>query len=197
MESPVQAVDAAFAYIITIAMALLTLITLVMIYFVIRYRRSVSPEAADIRGNWKLELFWMIMPTVIALTMFYVGWSSYLKLRGVPAGALEVNVTGVQFAWIFTYPNGKESENLLVAPIGRPVRLNITSEDVIHSLYVPAFRIKMDAVPGLKTYAWFYPDNAGDYTILCAEYCGVSHADMTGVLRVIPEEEFRKWLGKK
>lgn len=197
MESPVQAVDAAFAYIITIAMGLLTLITIVMIYFVIRYRRSANPEPADIRGNVKLELFWMILPTVIALTMFYVGWSSYLKLRGVPAGALEVNVTGVQFAWIFTYPNRKESENMLMAPRGKPVRLNITSEDVIHSLYVPAFRIKMDAVPGMKTYAWFYPDKIGDYTILCAEYCGVSHADMTGILRVVPEEEFAKWLQKK
>ena len=197
MESPVQAVDAAFAYIIIVATALLTLITVVMIYFVIRYRRSANPEAADIRGNWKLELFWIILPTVIALSMFYVGWSSYLKLRGVPPGAMEVEVTGVQFAWIFTYPNQKESQNMLMAPLGKAVKLNITSEDVIHSLFIPAFRIKMDAVPGMKTYAWFYPDKVGEFTILCAEYCGVSHADMTGILRIVPEEEFVKWLLKK
>jgi cytochrome c oxidase subunit 2 len=194
MESFVKDVDQTFLYIFSFSVGLLLLITGLMIFFLVRYRRSVHPEAEDIRGNWKLEVVWTVIPVLIALSMFYFGWTTYLKMRDVPVNALEIDVTAVQFSWIFNYPNKKESYDLIIVPLNKPVKLNITSEDVIHSLFIPAYRIKMDAVPGMTTYTWFYPDTPGTYTVLCTEYCGIGHADMSAVLRVVPEKEYLEWL---
>jgi cytochrome c oxidase subunit 2 len=165
-----------------------------MIVFVIRYRRSKHPEPEDIRGNWKLEVLWTVVPSIIALSMFYFGWTSYTGLRDVPEGALEIEVTGQMYSWLFLYPNEKETENELVVPLGKPVKLIVTSSDVLHSLYIPAYRIKVDAVPGMSTYSWFLPDKLGSYFLQCAEFCGVGHADMTATLRIVPEMEYRDWL---
>jgi cytochrome c oxidase subunit 2 len=192
--NPAAGVDRAFYYILGISAALLVMITLTMIWFVIRYRRSRHPVAADIRGNWKLEVVWTLVPTAIALSMFWVGWSSYTGLRNVPANALEIEVYAQMYSWIFVYPDDRETENELVVPLDRPVKLNITSEDVIHSLFIPAFRVKVDAVPGVSTHAWFLPDREGQYFIQCTEFCGVGHADMTASLRVVSGEEYQRWL---
>jgi cytochrome c oxidase subunit 2 len=192
----VARVDAAFLYILGISLALLVFITVLMIYFAIRYRRSKNPEPSDIRGNWILETAWTAIPTVLVLSMFYFGWQSYLGLRNVPEDALEIDVIGQQFTWIFMYPNEKVAENELVVPQGRPIKLNITAEDVNHSLFIPAFRIKMDAVPGLDSYTWFFADELGEYDILCAEYCGVAHSEMIAILRIVPDSEYRAWLAE-
>jgi cytochrome c oxidase subunit 2 len=192
----VARVDAAFLYILGISLVLLVLITVMMIYFAIRYRRSVHPEPADIRDNWLLETAWTAIPTILVLSMFYFGWQSYLGLRDVPEGAIEINVIGQQFSWIFIYPNDKVTENELVVPKGKPIKLNITAEDVNHSLFIPAFRIKMDAVPGMDTYTWFFADEIGEYDVLCAEYCGVEHSAMVAVLSIVPDSEYRAWLAE-
>lgn len=192
--TPVQGVDQAFWYILSISVVLLFGITAVMVYFVVRYRRSKNPVAADIRDNYPLEIVWTIIPTLIALSMFYVGWSSYLGLRTVPDDAMEVEVLAQQYSWIFVYDNDKETENELVVPLGRAVKLNITSLDVLHSFFVPAFRIKVDAVKGMSTYTWFYADELGEYDIECTEYCGVDHSAMVAKLRIVPETEFQSWL---
>lgn len=192
--TPVQGVDQAFWYILGISVVLLFGITAVMVYFVVRYRRSKHPVAADIRDNYPLEIVWTIVPTLIALSMFYVGWSSYLGLRTVPDDAMEVEVLAQQYSWIFVYDTDKETENELVVPLGRAVKLNITSLDVLHSFFVPAFRIKVDAVKGMSTYAWFYADELGEYDIECTEYCGVDHSAMIAKLRIVPETEFQSWL---
>ncbi|RJP81914.1 MAG: cytochrome c oxidase subunit II [Desulfobacteraceae bacterium] len=192
--NPVPGVDQAFLYILGFSVVLLLGITIVMIVFVFKYSRSRNPLPSDIRDNWKLEVLWTVIPSIIALSMFYYGWSSYTGLRNVPAGALEIEVTGQMYSWIFLYPNDKETENELVVPLGKPVKLNITSSDVLHSLFIPAYRIKVDAVPGMKTYAWFLPDKPGSYYMQCAEFCGVGHADMTATLRVVPEPEYEEWL---
>lgn len=191
---PVLGVDRAFWYIFVVSAVLLAGITAVMIYFVVRYRRSKNPVPADIRDNWKLELFWTVVPTIIALSMFWVGWSSYTGLRNVPEESIEVEVLGQMFSWIFVYDNDKETENELVVPVNRPVKLNIESLDVIHSFFIPAFRVKADAVKGLPTYLWFHPREVGEFDILCTEYCGTEHSYMTAKLRVVPEEEFETWL---
>jgi cytochrome c oxidase subunit 2 len=128
--------------------------------------------------------------------MFYFGWQSYLGLRQVPEDALEIDVIGQQYSWVFTYPNEKIVENELVVPQGKPIKLNITSIDVNHSFFIPAYRIKMDAVAGLDTFTWFFADEIGEYDILCAEYCGVSHSEMLGVLRIVPDAEYREWLAE-
>jgi len=98
------------------------------------------------------------------------------------------------YSWIFVYPNDKETENELVVPLGKPVKLNITSSDVLHSLYIPVYRIKVDAVKGMKTYTWFLPDKIGSYFIQCAEFCGIGHSDMTATLRVVTEDDYLLWL---
>ena len=131
----VEQVDTVFLYILGTSLLLLTLVTVLMIYFAIRFRRSRNPEPSDIRGNWLLETVWTVIPTILALSMFYFGWQSYLGLRKVPAGAIEIDVIGQQFSWVFVYPNEKVSEDELVVPRGSPIKLNVTSEDVIHSLY--------------------------------------------------------------
>ncbi len=192
--TPVQGVDQAFWYILGVSAFLLFGITAVMIYFVVRYRRSRNPVASDIRDNYKLEVIWTIIPTLIALSMFAIGWSSYLGLRNVPADAMEVEVLAQQYSWIFVYDNDKETENELVVPLGKAVKLNISSLDVLHSFFLPAFRIKVDAVKGMPTYAWFLADQVGEYDIQCTEYCGVDHSAMVAKLRIIPAKEFAAWL---
>ncbi|BCL60094.1 hypothetical protein DGMP_07870 [Desulfomarina profundi] len=192
--TPVEGVDQAFWYILGISIVLLFGITVVMVYFVIRYRRSRNPVASDIRDNYVLEIIWTIIPTLIALSMFYVGWSSYMGLRDVPEGALEIEVLAQKYSWIFVYDNDKETEDELVVPEGQAIKLNVSSLDVLHSLYIPAFRIKVDAVKGINTYAWFYADKVGEYDIQCTEYCGVGHSAMLAKLRIIPPDEFEQWL---
>ncbi len=190
----VSQVDQAFIYITGVSAVILLLITAVMIYFVIRYRRSNHPVPEDIRGNWKLEVVWTIVPTIIALVMFYYGWQSYLGLRNVPPGALEIEVQAQQFSWIFIYANEKETEGELVVPFGKPIKLNITSIDVLHSFFLPAYRVKVDAVNGLDSYVWFYADRLGEFDIQCTELCGTEHSQMLAVLKIIPEAEYEKWL---
>lgn len=196
IADPVAGVDRTFLYIIGFSVAFLTFITALMIYFVFRYRASRHPVPEDIRGNTRLELAWMVIPTLIALSMFYFGWQSYLGLRNVPEGAIEIGVEGEMFAWNFTYPNGKLSRDLLVVPLGKPVKLNISSKDVIHSLSIPAFRIKMDAVKGMQTYVWFMAEKLGDYDILCTEFCGTGHSDMTAGLKIVSADAYRQWLAE-
>jgi cytochrome c oxidase subunit II len=168
-----------------------------MIFFVVRYRRDRHPQASDIRGNWLAELTWMAVPTLIALSMFYFGWESFLGLRTVPPDAITIDVQAMQFSWVFIYPNQKQSSGDLVVPQGKPIKLNLTSLDVIHGFYVPAFRIKMDAIKNMKTYTWFYADRIGEYPIFCTQYCGVGHADMRGTVRIVSKAEYDEWLNKK
>lgn len=192
--NPVTKVDQSFYFIIGFSFIFLFIITLVMIFFVIRYRRSKHPNPVDIRGNLLLEIVWVVIPTFIALSMFVSGWQSYTGLRNVPKNTMEISVIAQSFSWIFIYPNEKETENLLVVPEKKPVKLNLTSDDVLHSLYIPAFRIKVDAVNGMQTYAWFLPENTGEYDFQCAEFCGSGHAEMNGVLKVVTLEEYEEWL---
>ncbi len=192
--NPVTLVDRSFYFIIGFSFIFLFAITLVMIFFVIHYRRSKNPVPSDIRGNKLLETVWVVLPTFIAMSMFVSGWKSYTGLRNVPDGAIEIEVVGQSFSWLFYYPNEKETENEIVVPIDTPVKLNITSFDVIHSLFIPAFRVKVDAVKGMDTYAWFLPEKIGEYFFQCTEFCGTGHADMVGVVKVVSKEEYEEWL---
>ena len=195
--NPITLVDRSFYFIVGFSFVFLFAITLVMIYFVIRYRRSKHKTPADIRGNILLESVWVILPTIIALSMFVSGWESYTGLRNVPEGALEISVEGHSFVWLIYYPNEKETENEIVVPVNTPVKLNISSVDVIHSLFIPAFRVKVDAVPGIETYAWFIAEKEGEYFFQCTEFCGTGHADMTGVVRVVSAEAYEEWANQE
>jgi len=166
-----------------------------MIYFVIKYNKKKNPKASNIEGNNKLELIWTVIPTILVLIMFYYGWVGYQPMRDVPDGAIEVKAIGRMWSWTFEYDNGVKSDKLIV-PINKPVKLNLVSEDVNHSLYIPAFRIKEDVIPGLNNYMWFEANIEGSYDILCAEYCGLRHSYMITKLEVKPEAEYNSWLAE-
>ena len=187
-----KVVDNVFLYILVICIFLLGLITFLMVYFVIRYRREKHPQPADIEGSTWLEITWTVIPTLIVLTMFYYGLTGFQFLKKVPAGAMAVKVIARQWSWLFQYENGIQDPELRV-PVGKPVKLLLTSVDVIHGFYVPAFRIKQDAVPGMTNYLWFQPTETGTYDVMCSQYCGLEHSHMLSKVIVLPEKEFEKW----
>jgi len=192
--NPVKGVDIAFWYILGVSFLLLIGITVLMIVFSVKYRRSKNPIPSDIRDNWMLEVVWTVIPTILALSMFVVGWTSYIGLRDMPEDGVEIVVYAQQYEWIFVYPNDKETVDKLVVPYGKAIKLNINAIDVNHSFSLPAYRVKVDAVPGMETYAWFEADRLGDYDILCTEYCGIDHSSMVAKLHIVPEEEYLQWL---
>ncbi len=188
----VQGVDTAFIVILGISLFFLITITAAMIYFVIRYNRKKNPKPKDVKDNTRLEILWTAIPTILVLLMFWYGWIGYTPMRRIPAGALTIKATGRMWSWNFEYENGKQSEYLVV-PVGKPVKLELYSPDVLHSLYIPAFRIKEDVVPGVNNVMWFQSDKPGEYDILCAEYCGLRHAYMLSKVIVKPVEEYIQW----
>jgi cytochrome c oxidase subunit 2 len=187
-----RVVDNVFLYILVICVILLGLITFLMIYFVIRYRRERHPQPVDIEGSKWLEIAWTVIPTLIVLTMFYYGLTGFEFLKKVPPGAMAVKVISRQWSWLFQYENGAQDTELRV-PIGKPVKLLLTSQDVIHGFYAPAFRIKQDAVPGMTNYLWFQPTQVGSFDVMCSQYCGLEHSHMLTKIEVLTEEEFTKW----
>ena len=191
----VQGVDTAFAVIFGISFFFLFGLTAVMIYFIIRYNRKKHPKAEQVKDNNKLEVIWTVIPFLIVMLMFYYGYVAYLPQRNAPKDAMTVTAIGKMWDWNFIYPNGIES-NELTLPIDKPVILNLKSLDVIHSLYIPAFRVKEDLVPGKENYMWFIPELEGSYDILCAEYCGVRHSYMESKVHVVSQSEFDKWYAK-
>jgi cytochrome c oxidase subunit 2 len=185
-------VDAVFLFILTLCTVFLIGITTVMIYFVIRYNRKRNPKGKDIEGNVWLETVWTATPTVLFVVMFYFGWTNYGYVRNVPRDAMVVTVTARQWAWSFTYPNGRQTAELVVA-LDKPVKLELRSLDVIHGFFVPAFRIKEDVVPGKHNYTWFQPTQLGSFDIECTVICGVNHAQMLSKVIVVPVSQFEAW----
>ncbi|MBI5103323.1 MAG: cytochrome c oxidase subunit II [Nitrospirae bacterium] len=191
-QSSTQAVDSVFIFIVAISVALLTGIVATMVYFVVRYSRERNPDPENIEGNLLLEIVWVVIPLIIVLAMFFYGWRGFRFMRTAPANALLVKAYASMWRWDFEYDNGRKTDRLIV-PSGRPVKLVITSRDVLHSLFIPAFRVKEDAVPGMLTHLWFLPDGTGDYDLFCSEYCGTGHSEMITKVQVMTAEDFRKW----
>ncbi|WP_022851265.1 cytochrome c oxidase subunit II [Limisalsivibrio acetivorans] len=188
----VSKVDTAFIFIFSVSFIILFIITFLMVFFVFKYHKSRHPEPADIEGNVLAETLWTVIPIFIVAAMFYYGWEGYKALREAPENSMNVKVEAKMWSWKFIYPDGKTSRDLYV-PAHTPVKLEMTSLDVIHSFYVPAFRIKMDTVPGMETYTWFRSGEPDEYDIQCAEYCGVRHAFMLSKVYVLPEDEYQEW----
>ena len=188
-----QAVDNTLIYIFGFSLLLLLGITLVTIYFVIKYRRSKYPEpTSDAHGSWILETVWTVLPIIIVMTMFWYGWTNYIGLTHVPDNAMEVKATARMWSWQFEYPDGRKTDKLYV-PVDKPVKVLLHSADVIHSFFAPAFRIKKDCVPGMETYVWFKATEPGSYDVQCAEYCGVGHAAMLTTIEALPAAEYAAW----
>lgn len=191
-------VDLAFWVITGIAAVLFVVIIFFMLFFVYRYHNKRNPVSSDVEGNTTLELSFLGISVAIVLAMFILGWDGYRIIRGqAPAGAIEVKATGQMWLWSFEYAGGRQS-NTLILPYKKPVKLRIFSNDVIHSFYVPAFRVKQDAVPGSEKNLWFTPDETGTFELFCAEYCGTGHSAMITKAIVVGESDFSAWLaGKK
>lgn len=165
----------------------------VMIYFLIRYHHKRNPKPTEIPGSRWLEASWIVIPSILGVIMFWFGWTGFSFVTS-QAGeeAVTVEVEAYQYGWEYTYENGATAEALRV-PVDEQIQLNVRSRDVIHNFYAPAFRIKMDAVPGMTTRLTFTPSEAGSYDVLCAEYCGLGHSDMLSEVIVMPEADFASW----
>lgn len=185
-------VDQAFALILIISAVFVVGITALMIYIIIKNNRKKSIKPKQFRGNAKLELIWTIGALAIVLVIFYYGYVGFAPMRNAPGDAMEITAIGRKWEWEFKYENGKSSKELVI-PKDKPVKLNLVSEDVNHSLFIPAFRVKEDVVPGYDNYLWFTPQYIGNYEVLCTEYCGLLHSSMTSETRVVEKEEFEEW----
>jgi cytochrome c oxidase subunit 2 len=188
-------VDHLFQAVTGISIFFFTLITVLLVYFVWKYRARPGHTAQpSFDHNQRLEITWTVIPVIIVIWLFWEGFAGYLDLQTPPESAYEVQVLGQKWKWLFTYPNSVVDDDLHVPP-DEPVRLVMTSQDVIHSLFVPEFRIKRDAVPGRYEKAWFQAPEPGEYQIFCAEYCGTSHSAMLAKVIVHrTRSEFQKWL---
>jgi cytochrome c oxidase subunit II len=187
--------DTVFYFIFGVSAFFFALIIVLMVYFVLRYRQRVAGELPTgvASHNTALEITWSAIPLVLVIAMFYMGFRGFMDMLNAPAGAEDLRVLGQKWSWFFTYPNGHTDSELHV-PVNRPVRLTLESADVIHSLYIPAFRIKRDAVPGRYNKIWFQAKQPGDYLLLCAEYCGTNHSNMLARVVVHPPGDYEKWL---
>jgi cytochrome c oxidase subunit 2 len=190
----VEGVDKTFIFIIGISFLFLIGITTTMIVFAVKYNRKKHPKAQQFNDNMKLEVIWTVVPIILVLFMFYYGYVNFSSERKAPEGAIQVKVIGKMWDWTFDYGNGKIKKDTLVVPLNKAVKLNMVSLDVTHSLYISAFRIKEDLVPGITTTMWFIAEIPGNYDILCAEFCGLRHSYMEGIVKVVPEEEYKTWL---
>ncbi|MBK9291050.1 MAG: cytochrome c oxidase subunit II [Bacteroidetes bacterium] len=188
-----QGVDLSLYIIVGISLVFLIGITAVMIYFVFRYNNKRNPVATNIEGSNLLEVLWTAIPTALVVVMFYFGWMGFKPMRKVPDGAMEVTAYGQMWKFSFEYPDGRITDSLVV-PLGQPVKVNLRSRDVLHSFYIPAFRMKEDMVPGKNNFMWFEATKTGRYDILCAEYCGQLHSYMLSNVTVLTPEDYANWL---
>jgi cytochrome c oxidase subunit 2 len=191
-------VDALFWFIVAVCAFFVVLIAVLLMYFAVRYRRkSEDYFPQPVIGSRVLEVTWSAIPLVLLLAMFFWGASIYLDIFTPPENSLEVYVTGKQWMWHLQHPGGQREINQLHVPVGRPVKLIMTSEDVLHDFYVPAFRVKMDAVPGKYTFTWFEATRTGTYNLFCALYCGTDHSRMIGQVVVMEPAEYEEWLSRE
>jgi cytochrome c oxidase subunit 2 len=188
-------VDALYAYLVLITVFFSVLITALIIFFAVKYRRRSPTELPrPIAGSMVLELSWTIIPLMISMTIFVWGASTFFKAYRAPQQAMEVYVVGKQWMWKFQHQTGQRERNELHVPVGARVKLTMTTEDVIHSFYVPAFRIKQDVVPGRYLQTWFEATRPGKYYLFCAEYCGTNHSGMGGYVYVMEPAAYQQWL---
>lgn len=188
-------VDALYFFIIAVSVFFAAAVVFFMVLFGIKYRRRHDGEVgARIEGSLPLELAWSVIPAIISMVMFGWGAKVFYEQRRSPDEALQIYAVGKQWMWKFQHLEGQREINELHVPIGRKVRVTVTSEDVIHDLYFPAFRTKIDAIPGRYQSLWFEPTKAGRYHIFCAEYCGTKHSGMIGTVVVMEAAEYQAWL---
>ena len=188
-------IDLLYLYLISVTIFFVCVIFSVALFFTVKYKRRHPDQiGVPLHGSLVLELTWTIIPLLIAMSMFLWGSVLFFKSFRPPQNAEEIYVVGKQWMWKIQHPEGRREINELHVPLGHPIRLKMTSEDVIHSFFVPAFRVKMDVVPGRYTSAWFEATQTGSFHLFCAEYCGTKHSGMIGKVVVLQEEDYQEWL---
>ena len=188
-------VDHLLLYLMAVAVFFTVLIFGAILYFAIRYRRRSEQELPHVpHTGYTLEIVWSVIPFGLTMVMFTWGASIYIRESRPPADALSINVVGKQWMWKLQHMEGQREINELHVPLGRDVKLTMTSEDVIHSFFVPSFRVKQDVVPGRYSTLWFRPTKTGKFHLFCAEYCGTKHSGMIGWVYVMEPREYARWL---
>jgi cytochrome c oxidase subunit 2 len=189
-------VDSLYMFLVVVSTFFSLLIAGAIIYFAIRYRRKSETERpGPVHGGMVLEILWTVIPFLLTMVMFGWGASVYFELYRPPSDAMNIYVVGKQWMWKVQHLGGQREINELHIPMGRPVKLTMTSQDVIHDFFVPAFRTKADVLPGRYTTIWFQPTKPGKYHLFCAEYCGTQHSGMIGWVYVMEPAAYETWLG--
>jgi cytochrome c oxidase subunit 2 len=200
MADAAAPIDKAYEFIFWFSIVFTVVITVALVYFIWKYRRRPGVKAEPTGHYQKLEIFWTVVPTIFVVVLFHVGFGQYIKNATAAEGSTEIRVRGKKWSWEFEYPSGDRMPGELVLELGRPYKMILSSDDVIHSFYIPEFRMKRDAVPGQYSFIAFTPTKAGPAHVFCAEYCGNSHSGMLATVTVLPHDqykEFVKTLGKK
>lgn len=194
MSDTAAPVDTAYNFIFWFSVVFLVAITAGMLYFVSKYKRRAGVRPEPTGHFMKLELFWTITPTIFIFFLFHAGYAGYIRNATAAEDATEIRVRGKKWSWEFEYPTGSRQAGELHLEVNRPYKMIISSEDVIHSFFVPEFRLKRDAVPGQYSFIQFTPNKVGDAHVFCAEYCGTSHSGMLATVKVHTHEEYQKIL---
>jgi len=188
-------VDALYIFLLVVSGMMTLLIFTMVVFFAVRFRRRPGHHAEQIDGSHALEITWSVIPFFVFMVFFGWGAFIYFQERKPPQNAAEVYTVAKQWMWKFEHIEGQREINELHVSIGRDVKMIMTSQDVIHSFFVPAFRIKQDVLPGRYTVAWFHPTKAGTYHLYCAEYCGTQHSGMVGSVVVMEPKDYEAWMG--
>jgi len=190
----VEGVDRAFLIILGISFLFLIGLTVVMLVFIYKYNRKRNPVPTQIEGSTKLEILWTVIPFILTMVMFYFGWAGWKPMKRAPKDSFEVTVYGRMWNFTFEYENGRRTDTLYL-PKDKPVKLNLVAMDVLHSLYIPAFRVKQDMIPGREdNFMWFEPQREGTFELYCTEYCGLQHSYMYTYVEVMEDSAFQTWL---
>ena len=187
-------VDSLFNFVTVVSAILLVGVVAAMLWFTYRYRRQDPAERpAPVKESKVLEISWIVIPTILVLLVFNWGFKSFVKQKTVPENAYEIQVQARSWAWTFEYPNGVTTDTLYV-PANEPVKTTMSSQDVLHSFFVPAFRVKQDVLPNRYTSVWFEATEEGTYDLFCTEYCGRNHSEMDATVKVVSRDRFDEWL---
>jgi cytochrome c oxidase subunit II len=188
-------IDALYFFLVAVTAFFTVLIALLVVVFAVKFHRRHEDEVGEaIHGSLALELLWTIIPLGITMVMFVWGAQVFFHLTRAPKGAMEIYVVGKQWMWKAQHKDGAREINELHVPVGRPVKLIMGSEDVIHSFFIPAFRVKADVIPGRYNTLWFTATTPGTYHLFCTQYCGTKHSAMIGSVTVMPEADYQAWL---
>lgn len=189
--------DALYWFLFWLSVFFFVLVVGGMIYFAIAYRKQPGKKTKYIVDHHALEALWTIIPTILLMAIFGWGWAVYKKQVNAPTDAMEIRVIGKQWLWTFQYDDGRTEASKLVVPLGKPIKLVMTSQDVLHSFFIPNFRVKQDVVPGMYTSVWFEPKVAGEHQVFCTEYCGTTHSGMLAKVEVLEPAQYELWKANK